>query len=65
MALAPHQARVLNEKLDLDEKLNKLADFLQTPMFASLDVAERNRLILQRHAMELYSGILSQRVAAF
>lgn len=64
-ALAPHQQRVVDEKAELDERLEKLVAFTKTPIFAGLDSAERNRLDKQAEAMTMYSYILFDRIAAF
>lgn len=65
MELKPHQQRVVTEKAELDEKLKKLTDFFGTEIFADLDDAEMDRLQRQAGAMESYSCILGERVAAF
>lgn len=64
-ALQPHQQRVVDEKRDLDEKLGKLGTFFETPIFAGLDEEERQRLEHQQAAMQEYSTILDERIAAF
>lgn len=63
--MQPHQKRVVDEKADLDEKLEKLGDFCNTPIFAGLDQAEQNRLNRQFLIMELYAQVLGERIAAF
>lgn len=63
--MQPHQERVVTEKKELDEKLSKLTAFYDTPIFASLDQAERDRLHRQGHAMSVYSDILEERISAF
>lgn len=63
--LLPHQQRVVDEKLELDEKLTKLGAFFDTPMFAGLDEDEKSRLERQEEAMTKYSVILGERIAAF
>ena len=65
MELQPHQQRVVTEKAELDEKLAKLKTFFGTEMFASLDDAEMDRLQRQADAMDAYSFILGERIAAF
>jgi hypothetical protein len=65
MALQPHQQRVVEEKSDLDTKLEKLGDFCNTPIFAGLEQAEQNRLNRQFLIMELYAQVLGERIAAF
>lgn len=68
--LAPHQLRVCEEKDELDDKIGKLAFFIdsfQKPnsVFAMLPEPERNRLYAQHRAMVMYSTILGERIAAF
>ena len=64
--MQPHQERVVNEKKELDEKLDKLKAFIETSsVFKSLPDDERRRLELQFDVMTEYSSILSQRIAAF
>jgi hypothetical protein len=60
------QQRVIDEKKELDEKLDKLKVFIATsPVFASLSADVRNLLGRQFDAMADYSGILAQRIALF
>ena len=59
------QYRVILERKDLVEKLDKLIAFMGTDLFADLDSDERYRLILQRDAMQSYAYILQDRIAAF
>lgn len=59
------QQRVIDEKADLDEKLDKLCLFSNSRTFASLPIIEQERLNCQRHAMCMYSSILGARIAAF
>ena len=64
--MQPHQQRVVDEKKELDEKLDKLKAFIETnPTFKSLLADERGRLGRQFDVMAEYSSILSQRIAAF
>ena len=64
--LPPHQQRVLDEKLELNERLSKLDAFiLDNPLFMRLSGAEQERLARQSKAMAVYSGILDERIAAF
>lgn len=62
---APHQLRVIEEKIELDEKREKLGEFKNTPMFAALPWQEQERLNTQAHIMTMYSAILGARIAAF
>ena len=63
--LAPHQQRVVTERDELAERLEKLLSFLQTPTFIGLDQSERIRLRLQAHHMQGYMSVLGERVEAF
>lgn len=64
--MQPHQQRVVDEKTELDEKLDKLKTFIETsPVFKSLHTDERRRLGRQFDVMAEYSSILSQRIDAF
>lgn len=63
--MAPHQERVVIEKQELDEKIEKLAAFRGGHLFASLPADEQERLVRQHSCMVEYSGILGERIAAF
>lgn len=65
--IPPHQQRVLDEKAELDSKLEKLSAFISSDKFTSIvsDAAERERLVCQEETMRDYSGILGERIAAF
>ena len=63
--MQPYQARVVEEKAELDEKLAKLQAFLSTPIYQALDSEERIRLQRQSSIMQEYSDILAERIAAF
>lgn len=63
--MAPHQERVVKEKAELDEKLEKLNEFGRGELFATLPSAEQERLIRQSKIMDQYSVVLGERIAAF
>lgn len=66
--MQPHQDRVVAEKQELDEKLEKLLGFIEAgkgPMFSKLIVEEQERLTTQARIMKEYSNILADRIAAF
>lgn len=63
--LAPHQQRVVGEKVELDDKLTKLQGFLKTEFFAGLSQTDRHLLETQEATMANYSDILRMRIAAF
>lgn len=63
--MEPYQQRVVEEKKELDERLSKLWNFLDTVDFSALLVAERARMRMQAAIMENYSDILGERIEAF
>lgn len=64
--LAPHQQRVVTEKQELDEKVERLAAFIsESPTYQTLSTDEQKRLAEQHHYMKNYSDILGARIAAF
>lgn len=63
--MQPYQSRVVEEKEQLDERLAKLLEFLQTDTYRALHSEERIRLQLQSVAMQQYLNILKERIAAF
>lgn len=63
--MAPHQQRVVDEKAELDEKLEKLIAFFSNPIWATLPSDEQARLSRQSEVMREYSNILGERIAAF
>ncbi len=63
--MQPHHQRVLKEKQDLDEKIEKLGKFNGGTIFDSLPNEEKQRLIKQYCIMRDYSTILGERISAF
>jgi hypothetical protein len=61
----PHQQRVVDEKRELDIKIDKLQSFFSTDIFMSVDEAEQDRLHCQYQVMKAYSLILASRIKAF
>ncbi len=59
------QQRVVDEKKELDDKINKLCVFETSPTFQNLPDDERDRLRRQRLIMIDYSDILRERIANF
>lgn len=59
------EKRVIKEKEELDEKIKKLTDFLDTKIFENLD--EDNSLLLEYQfvTMKEYSKILEDRISYF
>lgn len=63
---APHQQRVVDEMVELDDRRQKLNGFILTnPTFKTLADAEQDRMKRQYHAMSQYSDVLGERIAAF
>lgn len=65
MELQPYQQRVVDECDDLEDKANKLQDFILSAKFSSVPEDEQGRLVLQRNLMDAYVAVLKQRIAAF
>lgn len=63
--LPPHQQRVLAERTELDDRLTKLQAFFSNPIFSGLPADEQDRLQKQAVAMQAYSQVLGERIAAF
>lgn len=63
--LQPHEQRVLDEQLELCEKIIKLADFLEKPQPKFINDEQWFLLNTQLGAMALYRDILAQRIKAF
>ena len=59
------QKRVIEEKAELDAKIEALGEFKYTDTFVNLPRQEQERLNTQGHIMTMYSAILGERIAAF
>ena len=59
------QERVMVEKLQLDDRLKRLEEFIESKVFPTLTPAEQERLMHQSHLMEGYSNILGERIENF
>jgi hypothetical protein len=55
--------RLLAEKVELDEKRNKLETFQQSEAFAKIDPVQMSLLNIQSQAMATYSQCLLERIA--
>jgi hypothetical protein len=60
-----HQERVVQEKWDLDLKVQKLEQFIDGEIHSNLVEDEKKRLAAQLHHMKEYSKILAERISAF
>jgi hypothetical protein len=65
MTLQPHQYRMLTERDDLADKLDKLTTFTGGEMFRKLDQDEQMRQVRQLNCMRGYLQALNERIAAF
>ena len=63
--MSAYQQRVVNEKQELDEKLNKLRSFIKTDVCMALPFEDRSLLAQQERVMTEYSRILAERIARF
>ena len=60
-----YQQRVVDEKTELDGKIERLNSFFSNPKFRELPPDEQDRMTRQCQAMIEYTGILAERIAAF
>lgn len=61
-----YQQRVIDEKTELEAKVNKLNDFIgHNPAFDKIDPAEQERIKEQNDIMWQYVEVLERRIAAF
>lgn len=65
MTLAPYQQRVVDEKRELDERIDKLAAFFKTEAFGNLPTYDRTLMRQQHRAMDRLSVILRLRIQRF
>ena len=60
-----YQKRVVEEKSELDSKLQKLRQFIAGIGFTGIDPKEQSRMIRQSLHMTEYSNVLLERIEAF
>lgn len=63
--MQPYQQRVIDEKAELDVKIQKLTEFLSSDKSESVEADEKDRLKWQLDIMRDYSKILGERIAHF
>ncbi len=63
--MQPYQQRVINERDDLAEKLDKLTKFGETDVFDNLSLEDQQLLDNQWDFMSLYLDCLNRRIAKF
>lgn len=65
MSLQPWQERVVEERAQLNDRLEKLRAFSNGPMHAKLDLIDQHLLLNQDVAMDMYLRVLDKRIARF
>lgn len=60
-----YQQRVVDEKTELDAKIEKLLEFRASPNIRIVSPEARNLLRRQALAMQEYSDVLGERIAQF
>lgn len=63
--MEPYQQRVLDEKSELDIKINALRNFFSNPIYSTMSQQDQDLLQQQLLAMETYSQVLGLRIARF
>jgi len=63
--MQPHQERVLNKQMELEDNVHKLQKFLAGDILPQLPEREQDRLREQLHYMLGYNTVLKQRIEAF
>lgn len=63
--LKPYQDRVVNEKQELDTKIQALSDFMSGDATRNLHIDELSLLAAQLYVMREYSSILGNRILRF
>ena len=60
--MEPYQQRVIDEHNELSGRIGLLEKFLITDVCESLSAEEKGLLHRQRHAMQIYRGVLAERI---
>ena len=60
-----YQKRVVDEQVELDDKIGRLVGFIGTSAYIALDAGERARLESQLESMRDYSLVLGERIENF
>lgn len=64
--MEPYQQRVVDEKRELDNKIDKLNQFAQnSPIFGKMNLKDQELLLEQLDIMFDYTEILSKRIERF
>lgn len=62
---APHELRVIQERVELVTKIQALETFIGTPFFKTLDAVQTALLHQQLDAMRAYDYVLNSRISYF
>lgn len=60
-----YQERVILELEDLNAKIGRLDNFLQTEFYDALPQVEQDMLLMQKNVMIVYANILASRISRF
>ena len=63
--MGAYKERVVAEKNELDVKIEKLRDFIESETFNETSVEEQKRMRRQELLMQLYSEVLADRIKGF
>ena len=63
--MTPHQQHVIDEQIELADKLGKLNKVLDSELFKGLAQEEKDRLRMQAIWMKGYNDVLLARIEAF
>lgn len=64
--MRPYQQRVVDEKKELDDKLEKLSKFIDNEdLFFALEIEDQDLLGEQEDLMKRYSEVLQKRIERF
>lgn len=60
--IQPHVERMIVEKAELEDKVKKLLDFIDTQIFQDLDTQTKGLLAIQCRSMQTYLECLELRI---
>lgn len=65
MSSDDYKNRVVDEKIELAKKYQKLSRFMFSSAYEGLDISEQDRLKIQLEIMDKYLDILDERIKNF
>jgi hypothetical protein len=60
-----YQQRVIDEKTELDKKIENLKNFFSNPIYLTLSEEQQSLLYCQHQIMGAYSTVLARRIKLF